>query len=374
MLYYADVGASMGGNRNELVASNGTAAGTRVLDINTKPNAGSLNGGINGALLSNVLVFAADDGTHGGELWRTDGTVDGTSMVKEFIAGPGGGLSLIENRFISFDSVVLFGATDNVIGSELWKTDGTPGGTVLVKDIRPGSSGSQPNPIARIGNKVIMLATTAAEGRELWVTDGTAAGTQFLADTNPGAGSASVLYAPLVSGNKAYIAISTPGTGRELWVTDGTPAGTHITKDIRPGAIGSLSTGNALLAGAAGRVYFAADDGIHGVELWVSDGTDEGTRLAGDLWPGLPSSFPSYGALAGSTMYFDAYRPEEGDELWAIKVCPADFDDSGFIDIDDFGAFVAAFVEGGDDADFDGSGFVDLDDFVAFVGEFETGC
>lgn len=54
--------------------------------------------------------------------------------------------------------------------------------------------------------------------------------------------------------------------------------------------------------------------------------------------------------------------------------CPSDIDGSGFVDAEDFGAFVARFEAGTDDADFDESGFVDLDDFDAFVRAFESGC
>lgn len=53
---------------------------------------------------------------------------------------------------------------------------------------------------------------------------------------------------------------------------------------------------------------------------------------------------------------------------------PADFDHSGFVDIEDYTAFVAAFEAGDDTADFDGSGFVDIEDFTAFVAAFEAGC
>ncbi len=60
--------------------------------------------------------------------------------------------------------------------------------------------------------------------------------------------------------------------------------------------------------------------------------------------------------------------------LATLKICSADFDRSGFIDTDDFTAFVLAFEAGTDDADFDVSGFVDTDDFTAFVLAFEAGC
>lgn len=62
------------------------------------------------------------------------------------------------------------------------------------------------------------------------------------------------------------------------------------------------------------------------------------------------------------------------DGVWLYAVCSADFDGTGFVDIDDFTGFVAAFEAGEDTADFDGTGFVDIDDFVAFVNAFESGC
>ncbi|GMV25675.1 MAG: hypothetical protein AMXMBFR58_17060 [Phycisphaerae bacterium] len=63
--------------------------------------------------------------------------------------------------------------------------------------------------------------------------------------------------------------------------------------------------------------------------------------------------------------------------FWAVDVtlpCPADYDGTGFVDTDDFTAFVIDFEAGVDQADFDGTGFVDTDDFTAFVLAFEAGC
>lgn len=61
-------------------------------------------------------------------------------------------------------------------------------------------------------------------------------------------------------------------------------------------------------------------------------------------------------------------------QLLATPTCSADFDGSGFVDTDDFDAFVQEFVAGTDPADFDASGFVDTDDFDAFIRAFESGC
>ncbi|MCC6425995.1 MAG: hypothetical protein IT435_04160 [Phycisphaerales bacterium] len=65
----------------------------------------------------------------------------------------------------------------------------------------------------------------------------------------------------------------------------------------------------------------------------------------------------------------------QGRGAWSVSLtCHADFDGSGFVDIEDYSAFVAAFIAGVDWADFDQSGFVDTVDFDAFVTAFEAGC
>ncbi len=61
-------------------------------------------------------------------------------------------------------------------------------------------------------------------------------------------------------------------------------------------------------------------------------------------------------------------------ELQHAGICPVDFDGTGFVDIEDFDAFVEAFEAGDDATDFDGTGFVDIEDFDAFVEAFELGC
>jgi ELWxxDGT repeat protein len=83
-----------------------------------------------------VLYFTASDGVHGNELWKTDGTPEGTVMVADI--RPGAGDSLPQG-FFALGRTLYFSADDGVHGRELWKSDGTPAGTRLVEDIRPGS-------------------------------------------------------------------------------------------------------------------------------------------------------------------------------------------------------------------------------------------
>jgi ELWxxDGT repeat protein len=105
--------------------------------------------------------------------------------------------------------------------------------------------------------------------------------------------------------------------GQELWKTDGTPGGTVLVKDIRPGPVGSLPS---YLAVIDGRLFFSANDGLHGAELWTSDGTAEGTVLLQDIVPGPGSSRPQAFVLSQRRVYFTADDGTHGRELWALPL------------------------------------------------------
>jgi len=108
--------------------------------------------------------------------------------------------------------------------------------------------------------------------------------------------------------------------GLEPWVSTGTGGrGTSLVKDLRPGPEGSEPTS---LTPVGDRVFFVADDGVHGRELWVSDGSSGGTRLVKDIWPGEEGSFPRSLAESGGLLYFAAGDPEHGRELWRSDGTP----------------------------------------------------
>jgi len=111
--------------------------------------------------------------------------------------------------------------------------------------------------------------------------------------------------------------------GLELWKSDGTEAGTVMVKDINPGPAGSNIRAIKLTT-ATGPTVFAAFDGVSGVELWTSDGTADGTRLLQDIAPGALSSNPNGFTVSGSRLFFGANDNSIGMQLWAADLAQLD--------------------------------------------------
>jgi len=120
-----------------------------------------------------TLFFTAADGKNGFELWKSDGTAQGTLLVKDIYPGRA---SSVPSFLTNVDGTLFFAAADGLHGVELWKSDGTPGGTTLVKDIRLGAGHSVPRHFTKAGARVV-FAGNGENGTRLWQSDGSAAGT-----------------------------------------------------------------------------------------------------------------------------------------------------------------------------------------------------
>ena len=264
--------------------------------------------------IGRFVYFRANDGSHGSELWRTDGTSEGTTLIADI--NPGEGSSAPEGMK-SFARRIYFAASSADTGREVWATDGTAEGTSLVRDINPGTADALPAVFVRFADALYFRAQDAATGLELWKTQGTADTTVLVADLHPGTEGSIPTY-PTVFRKALYFSADdsfTPGIGfdRELWRTDGTANGTSRVKDINPGAPPSIP-GEIMRFGQM--LIFKAGDAVQGGELWKSDGTEAGTTIIGDMNPGPASSFPTNLTRVRRHIYFAANDGETGRELW----------------------------------------------------------
>ncbi len=356
-LYFS---ADDGETGSELWVSDGTAEGTQLLiEINpAERNAGTPFAFPAGSDPSNFiefnhkLYFSAIDGVVGDELWVSDGTAEGTQLLVDIKPETDDNISPYSSNprsFAELNDRLYFAADDGVVGGELWVSDGTAEGTQLLVDISPDVNrsyqydylnGSNPIDLFEFKDKIYFSANDDESGREIWVSDGTEEGTQLLVDINPGSNSyrygfgGNYYYAdyPARSNpsdfvefqDKLYFSARNNETGRELWVTDGTAEGTQLVADINPGTEGSAPIE---LVEFNDKLYFSAEDGENGRELWVSDGTSEGTQLVADINPENDNynygySFSDIGDLTvvGNELFFSADNGETGKELFKLVV------------------------------------------------------
>jgi ELWxxDGT repeat protein len=202
----------------------------------------------------------------------------------------------------------------------LWKSDGTAAGTVLVKDIRPGTDGSSPTNLTDVDGALFFSAYTAVAGRELWTSDGTAAGTVLVKDLDPGIANFYPAWLTNIRGTLFFTTNDFQGD-QKLWQSDGTPAGTvPVTNLVASG-----------LTNVNGTLFFSADDGTHGAELWnLTDDPTQATTLAVGGFPatgtaGVAGSFTVTArntAGAASTGYRGTVHFTSSDPQ---AVLPADY-------------------------------------------------
>ncbi len=299
----------------ELWKSDGTETGTQMVkDICPGACGEDL---LDFTVSNGVLYFLAQDGVHGQELWRSDGTEAGTSLVVDLNPGLTSGPASLSD----LDGVLYLVADDGVHGTELWKTDGTAAGTVLVADIRPGKEGSAPVFLAGANGKLLLRAQDDVHGCEPWLTDGTTAGTVLLKDIQPGfnfchgepyPGLENSAYA---LGSGSFLFTADDGVhGAEPWISDGTAAGTVLLKDVNPGSSGSRAYGFTALGGS---VLFAANDGTTAWELWSTDGTAAGTHLVKDINTLPDGSFPRRLTPFSGRLFFAVTNSSQSRDLWA---------------------------------------------------------
>lgn len=289
-------------SQGTLYKSNGTEAGTVPVGAATAMNPRDM-------IASGGKVFFRGADAGGDELWVTDGTPAGTLRLKD--VRPGGESSDIRGM-IDVNGRLFFRADDGTSGQELWTSDGTAAGTVRVKDILPGAQPSGPSSFVNVNGTLYFTAYDGTHGYELWKSDGTDAGTTMVLDIRTGAGGSTPTMLQKVGGKVMFLA-NDATHGFELWQSDGTAAGTTLIRDIIRGSAGAQIDN---LRSVGSNLFFTADDGVNGHELWKTDGTAAGTVLLKNIAGGSFSSYPGALNVIGGKLYFTANNAVTGQELW----------------------------------------------------------
>lgn len=265
------------------------------------------------ALLYHGLVLGTDlraAGDHAffldgqNPLMVTDGTARGTYKVRGWPDGPFG--STIVALLTRLDRRVVFVVDAlNGIGAELWVSDGTTAGTTLLRDIRPGEASSRPRLLRRSAAEIYFVANDGRHGREVWRTDGTTAGTRRVTNL-----AVDVHGLQVCDGSLWFVSVDR--TSASLWASNGTPGNQRRVATL-PGASGRAP---AHLRCLPGGIAFTADDQKHGRELWtLRNGAH--TPILHDIRPGPTSSEPYSLRRTGRVLFFIANDGKHGRELWS---------------------------------------------------------
>ena len=225
---------------------------------------------------------------------------------------------LSPEEYAVINGVAYFAARTSTEGTELWRSDGTPQGTYLLKDINPGSTSSRPARFSVLNNRLIFLANDGVNGDEFWVSDGTSAGTQILKDINPG--SQEGIERDFITSaipqfeykGELYFFAQVGNTFSLLWKTDGTESGTIQVKNVCDNCA-PTNVANGEFGILNNYLYFKVSDGI-----WRTDGTSTGTIRAiyGNVSPYVPSVYNNP-RVCDNRLYFAANDPNDFTfDLW----------------------------------------------------------
>ncbi|MEM8995017.1 MAG: hypothetical protein AAGF23_09535, partial [Acidobacteriota bacterium] len=260
-----------------------------------------------------ALWFDGWDEDHGEEPWTSDGTLAGTRRVADLEPGPG---SSSPQFFTAVGDRIYFSADTSLTGRELYATDGTESGTYQVADIQAGIESSGPTQLSAFGDLVLFRASDGSTGSELWRSDGTGPGTVRL-EIRPGPESSSPFLMGEVAGGIFVVAADDGVSGPELWRTNGTVVQPLI--DLNPGPGTGVPAGFDFIQ-VDDHIYFTGIGvDTNGSELFRTDGTASGTTLVADVYVG-GSSTPTNYVHVGDTLYYSAWNPTDGRELWATDV------------------------------------------------------
>lgn len=296
---------ALGSSGYELWKSDGTDAGTlRVKDLRPEWTGDYFYSLTN---VNGILFFLTDDRVSNGfvyELWKSDGTAGGTNIV-------GANWDFGPRNLANANGALLFAGYTIENGTELWQSDGTASGTRLLKDINIVRANSTPSQQVDFMH-TLFFVNADANGSELWKSDGTANGTTQVKDINPGAAGSNPDWLTIANGSLFFVA-HTGDTSTDLWKTDGTAQGTIQVKALS-------SAGTPLrpsdLTAVSNILFFTAGDGEDRRDLWKSNGTEAGTVMLKHFNSAAGNFGLNWMTNVNGTLYFNVDDGIHGRELW----------------------------------------------------------
>jgi len=280
------------GQGQELYSTNGTLHGTTIVrDINTKQaNASSFP--YKFTVVGNSLLFVATDGDSGFELWSSNGPTTATRVADLNPLGP----DSFPDNLKALAGKLYFSAS-NGLKREVYVYDPATAAAPVRIDVNPGSGvPSDPRDFTLFSGKVYFTGVHSLNGRELFRLDGT---TATVIDVAVGVNSSDPGWLTVV-GQSLLFSAANAAADRELWRIDGSGVPTPV-KNIWDGG----SSEPQVLHAVGGTVFFSANDGVRGRELWKTDGTSAGTKLLRDCYDGNLLAGPSRESFPGEFVPFD---------------------------------------------------------------------
>lgn len=236
-------------------------------------------------VIDDVMFLRSWTANEGLELWKSDGTEAGTVLVKDINPGSAGSVDFTE-EFVSIGNVVYFSADDGVHGRELWRSDGTEGGTYMVKDIFPGATNSSIAYMMAAGERIYFRANDNNPSRlRLFASDGTAEGTIALNDGNGQSLYYDNGWPPAVyNGNIYYHSSYNYNSGCTIWKTglNNFIAEPHVNIDLNY----SFGVGIGKISAGTNGLFFHGRTSVEGSEIWFVSEVGDATLLA-DATPGF---------------------------------------------------------------------------------------
>lgn len=323
-----------------LWATDGTPGGTNVVfdEIDDEGDLAIFLGSVDGRAIFSTRGEPVYGGNSPSTIWSTEGTREGTVPLHVGSSGA--------NPFDTINGRLMFtfyasSPPEYKPAVALWGTDGSSEGTLPIRILPPpaleygthrlDSGGGVPEEDGRL----VFFCEEDGRRLVLWSTDGTSDGTVSLRFLTPtlqetqvswgDSSSADVHYGQMLSnagvvlGGNRYVFPADDGIhGIEMWGTNGTAAGTRLLRDILPGP---LSSGIEFVKAMEDRLFFSANDGVTGYELWVTDGTPLGTVRATDFNPGPGGFSPNASIVHSNSLYLSADDGSGiGEELWALPL------------------------------------------------------